>query len=117
MGNEYNIEVVSGDSYELNMIYRDEDKVPINLTDYEVYFQVRKSKVSDEIEFDSSFIISAEDGVEGTIKFTLTADETEVLNVCFPSTKYVYAMRLTSPDTLDVKTLISGTLEVMKGVI
>jgi len=115
--NTYSMETISGDTYELNMIYRDSSGVPIDLTDYEVYFQVRKSQESTDIEFDKSFTITAVDGVEGTIKFVLTSEETELLTICYPSSKYVYALRLTSPDLLDVKTLLSGTLEVVKGVI
>lgn len=117
MMNRYDIQTISGDTYELNMVYRDSNKVPIDLTDYTLYFQVRVSQGDPNIVFDKLFTITAEDGVEGIIRFNLTADETELLSDCESTVKYVYAMRLTSPDETDVKTLLSGTLEVIKGVI
>lgn len=115
--NTYDIITISGDTFELNMIYKDSSGSPIDLTDYELYFQTRENQKSPDVTFDKSFTISAEDGVEGIIRFNLTADETELLTICDTSSKYVYAMRLTNTDATDVKTLLSGTLEVVKGVI
>lgn len=115
--NEYEIQTISGDSFELNMVYRDSNRDPIDLSNYTLYFQTRESKNSEDIVFDKSFTIPPEEGVEGIIKFTLTSQETEILSICETSSKYIYAMRLTSPDVSDVKTILSGTLEVVKGVI
>lgn len=117
MDDSYDICTIAGDTYKLNMIYRYDSGEPIDLTDYTLYFQVRKSQEDPDIEFDKTFEILAIDGSEGIIKFELTSDETEMLTICYPSSKYVYGMRLTDPSGTDIKTILSGTLEIMKGVI
>lgn len=117
MENNYELYMISGDTYILNTLYRDSDGEPIDLTGCKLYFQVRKSQDNPDIEFDKSFVVSAEDGVQGILKFALTASETEFLNVCEPFIKYVYAMRLTSADNTEVTTSLSGTMKVTKGVI
>jgi hypothetical protein len=113
----YDIETISGDSYELDIIYRDSSRVPIDITNYTVYFQARMSRVSDDIVFDKTMTISAEDGILGKIGFILTPQETEILTLDNVSSKYSYSLRITSPDGFDVKTLLSGVVDVIKGVI
>lgn len=113
----YDICMIAGDSFELNIIYRDSDKNPIDLTGYTLYFQARKNQAEEEFNYDKTIVITDEDGEQGLVRFVLLPSETELLGMDEPKSKYVYAMKLTSLDETDVKTILSGTLEVIQGVI
>jgi len=113
----YDIEFVAGDTYNLTLTYEDVNGDPVDLTGYTLYFQMRRSHQSDDVYFDKFIDISSENAILGVIEFSLTSQETLGFGECWPTTTYVYGMRISNVDETDVETLLIGKINAIKGVI
>lgn len=112
----YDDSFVAGDTYKLQLIYKDSDGVPIDLTGYTVDMELRKSIKDKDFVIDKNYVISSEDGILGIINILLEVEDTEFLVDCGTKASYVYDIQLTNIAGDEVQTIVGGTFEVFKGV-
>lgn len=115
---EYDICLTAGDTWELDLQCKSAWSELVDLTDYNAYFQVRKSRASDDVEVEYTYTVNEDDGLNGVIEIGLTADETSDLNDAgLEVVTYFYALRLSNANGTDIQTILNGTLYVYRGII
>lgn len=104
----YNFTIDQGSDWNLNVIYKDANDVPINLTGYTAAMQLRQNYNSDTAELTLStanggIVIT---GALGKLVLTATAAQTGALDSGF----YVYDLEITSGGV--VTRIIQGQITV-----
>ncbi len=110
----YNIDIRQGDTFKLDMVLKNSDGTPVNLTGAVVRMQIRKSAFGDDIlaDLDSQ----AKGGITivgatGSISVVIAASATAT----YQASAAVYDLELVNPD-LTVRTLIAGSVTIAKQV-
>lgn len=113
MAQTVNFEVIQGDTFILNATYKTPTGEVIDLTGYEMTFQIRN-------DFGGSVIcatVTEQDGIEidpVTKVVSITVSSTQTSNFTVP--KAAYQFRIKAPNQTQ-KTLASGYFSVAKAVI
>lgn len=114
MAESANFSVFQGDSFILNITYKDADGNPVDLTDYGIACEVRDSFGGKT----SAAIATLGDGIEvdlenAIISINFTPDKTK--NFIVP--KSVWQLQVTYPDAVTKKTIAYGVLDVKKAAV
>lgn len=113
MATTVNFNIIQGDTFVLNVTYKDPNGNVIDLTGYDITFQVRN-------DFGGSVICATAteaDGIEinpttKVVTITMTSEQTSAFTV----PRAAYQLRITAPN-LTQTTLASGYFAVDKAVI
>lgn len=113
MAETINFEVIQGDTFVLDITYRDSSKNPVNMTGYTATFKVKDSP-SGKV---TCAVATTNDGIEidelnGKVHVELTSEQTKKFTI----PKAAYQLQITSPIGIK-ETLVSGWLSVSKAVI
>lgn len=100
-----NLYVDSGSDYSSIITINANDGTPLNLTDYTVKSQMRKSYAS-SVAYDFTAIVY--DAEAGKIKLSLTAEESELI----PAGRWLYDIEITNANTEAKKRVLEGIVIV-----
>lgn len=103
-----NLFIDQGSTFSVDIDVTDADGNPIDLTNYTVAGQIRKTYAS---LTSTNFTASIENPIGGTVRIRLTAAETNALK----AGRYVYDVEITSPDST-VTRVVEGQVEITPGV-
>jgi len=107
--NTYNFKINKGATFQLQLVWRDADTNPVNLTGYTARMQIRPTLASETILADLTTVNSkiTLGGALGTIDLLLTATETAALE----GTTAVYDLELQDASGF-VTRLVEGSVEL-----
>lgn len=113
MAGEYDLEILQGETYSKQFIWKDSAGVEVNLTGYTARMQVRQSKASDTVllELTTANGRIALGGSAGTIDLSLNATTTAAITW----KRGVYDLELVASNGV-VKRLLEGEVTVSKEV-
>jgi len=103
-----NLFIDQGSTFSADIDVTDSDGNALDLTNYTVAGQMRRSYASLTA---TDFTATVENASEGTVRIKLTATETNDLK----AGRYVYDVEITSPDSI-VTRVVEGQIEIMPGV-
>lgn len=114
MADAINFDVIQGDNFILNIIYRDSNGDPIDLTDYGVICAVRDSyggkTLCAQASVDNGITLTPLDGL---ISINFSSAQTK--NFTVP--KAVWQVQIEEPLTSNKKTIAHGVVSVSKAAI
>lgn len=109
----YNLRIRKGSNWELNIVYKDEAKNPIDLTGYKAWLTIRPTVEGEQIEQLTELTGITLGGAAGTIDSALTHQKTTGL----PIKRGVYDLLLEDNQaTAERFALLEGDVEVMPAV-
>ena len=103
-----NLFIDQGSTFSVDIDVTDTDGNALDLTNYTVAGQIRKTYASLTA---TDFTATVENATGGTVRIKLTATQTNDLK----AGRYVYDVEITSPDST-VTRVVEGQVEIMPGV-
>lgn len=110
MASYANLTADQGADFQISIDIEDANGDPLDLTDYDLYGQVRRTYKSDSA-VDFTVLVSG-DATLGSISIQLSATQTEAMK----SGRYVYDVYAQNTSTNQVIKVIEGMLEVVPAV-